>query len=407
VPVKQQVYISPFNFFFIIFPSGISQGFATVVMPFLLIQHGFSVSSVGTIVATAVSANLFRFIWGPVVDLSLSLKKWYWISLLGIVLCFLSLAIVNINIKNELLLSGILFLSQVAATFMVLPITSFIAISVKQERKGAAAGWYQAGSLAGTGLAGGAGIWLCNHYDQQTCVYTLVGLSILFAMPVLRLKDVFHNSKGDFLHAVGGLGKDLWSLIKIPVGLITLILVCLPIGSGAAANLWSGIATEWQTSADTVALVTGILSAVVSTIGCVIGGYIVDKAGGWRSYMISGAVCAIVALVMSVTPFVSAIFIPGVLLYTFGIGMINAAFSSVILFAVGKKNTATKYALLASFGNLPVVYMTAWNGWIHDQFNSRIMLLVEGAVGICFVLMFMIILKRMNKQQLLSPVADQ
>ncbi len=402
--MKQQEHIPPFYFFLIILPSGISQGFATVVMPFLLTQNGFSVSSVATIVATAVSANLFRFVWGPVVDLSLSLKKWYWISLLGIVASFLSLALIDIKLNNELLLAGILFLSQVAGTFMVLPITSFMAASVPLERKGAAAGWYQAGSLAGTGLAGGAGIWLCNHYDQQACVFTLVGLSVLFALPILRLKDVLHNGSGPFLHAISCLGKDLWALIKIPIGLITLILVCLPIGSGAAANLWSSIATEWQTSADTVALVTGVLSAIVSTVGCVVGGYIVDKVGAWKSYMISGAICAFVAVGMSVLPFTSIVFIPGVLLYTFGLGMINAAFSSVILFAIGKQNAATKYALLASFGNLPVVYMTALNGFVHDQYNSRMMLLVEAVLGIMFVLLFLIILRRMNKRQLLSPV---
>ncbi|MBK8642726.1 MAG: hypothetical protein IPN15_11105 [Saprospiraceae bacterium] len=54
---------------------------------------------------------------------------------------------------------------------------------------------------------------------------------------------------------------------------------------GAAANLWSAIAEDWKTDVDTVVLVTGILSGLVSALGCVVGGFIADKWGVWMSYL--------------------------------------------------------------------------------------------------------------------------
>lgn len=403
---NQPAYIKPVYIFFIIFPSGISQGFASVTLPYLLTQHGFSVGTAASIVAIGVSANLWRFLWGPVVDMSLSLKKWYGISLAAIIISLLFLCFINYSPKNEFFLTVAVFISQIAATFLVMPITGFIAKCIPQEKKGAASGWYQGGSLTGLGLGGGAGLWLANHYSVPVAGIALSVLSLVFATFILLIKDVQHSREHRFLKEISGMFKDIIGLVKIPVALFTLILICLPIGSGASANLWSAIAGEWKTSTDMVALVTGLLSGLVSALGCVAGGFLVDKKGVWFGYLTSGAVCAIVTLVMALMPANPSVFITGVLMYTFGIGLINAAFSAAILFAIGKKNVATKYALLASFGNLPVVYMTAINGWTHDHFNSKAMLLSEALVGFLFILICMVVIKSMQRKNLLSPVTN-
>ena len=63
---------APFLFFILDLPSGISSGFASITLPFILTQAGFSVAAAGYIVALGVSANLWRFLWGPVADFTLS-----------------------------------------------------------------------------------------------------------------------------------------------------------------------------------------------------------------------------------------------------------------------------------------------------------------------------------------------
>jgi PAT family beta-lactamase induction signal transducer AmpG len=404
--LKEPSYTKPFYIFFIIFPAGISQGFVTVTLPFLLTKAGFSVAEAAGIVAIGISANLWRFVWGPIVDISLSLKKWYWISMVVCTATLLLTCVVPYTQGGKTLLISIVFISQVAATFLVLPITGFMAKCIPHNKKGTAAGWYQGGSLAGVGLGGGAGLWLANHYSVTIAGIVLCVLSFVFALVILLIKDVQHDKQKTIKHELVTMGKDIISLIKIPVALFTLILICMPIGSGAAANLWSAIAVDWKTSADTVALVTGILSGLVSAVGCVAGGYIVDKKGVWFGYLFSGGICAVVTLIMAVMPYNSIVFTTGVLAYTFGIGLINAAFTSVILFAIGKRNAATKYSLLASFGNLPVVYMTAIDGWSHDNYNSKIMLLSEAAVGIAFIMISIVVIRQMSKRRLLAHATE-
>jgi MFS family permease len=234
----------------------------------------------------------------------------------------------------------------------------------------------------------------------------LCAASVLCALVVLFIKDIPHEKEKTIFKEIAEMGKDIFAMIKIPVALLVILLMFLPIGTGAAANLWSAIAKDWNTNADTVALVTGILSGFVSAIGCVIGGYVIDRWGNWVGYLGSGVLCAVITFVMAILPLQPYVYVVGVLAYTFGIGMVNAAFTSVILYAIGKRNVATKYSLLASMGNLPVVYMTAINGWAHDKYNSKYMLTLEAALGVLFVIIFTIILRRMMNKKLIPATIE-
>ncbi|HEY5124229.1 MAG TPA: hypothetical protein VIK14_10885, partial [Ignavibacteria bacterium] len=71
---------NPFTFLFLVLPYGVSNGFVYVTLPFLLTKHGFSVAAAASITALGLSANIWRFLWSPMTDLSLSLHKWYLIG---------------------------------------------------------------------------------------------------------------------------------------------------------------------------------------------------------------------------------------------------------------------------------------------------------------------------------------
>ncbi len=397
-------HIKPYYIFFLVLPAGISGGFVTVVMPFLLTKNGFPVAVTAGIVAIAISANVWRFIWGPVVDISLSLKKWFWIGSISSTALLLLLCFIPFTVKGAVLLSGIVFISQVAATITLLPVNGFMANRIEKNKKGKASGWYQAGSLTGNGLGGGAGLWLATNYSLHLAGFILCVMCFLFALFILPINDIQHHKQNSLVHEIKNLGKEILAMLKIPVTLFVIILVMTPIGSGAMANLWSAVAQDWKTDVSTVVLVTGIFSGLVSAVGCVAGGLIADRWGVWVAYLGSGAVCAIVTFIMALLPLLPTVYIGGVLVYAFSTGLVYAAFTSLTLFAIGNKHVATKFSLIASLGNVPVVYVTSINGWVHDKFNSRYMLLTEAILGMAFVLIFFIILRRMVHKKLI-PVA--
>lgn len=400
--METQKYTRPFTIFLLMLPAGISQGFVFVTLPYLLTHNGFSVAQTAAIVALGTSPSLFRFVLGPVVDVSLSLRKWYWISIAAIVVTLLLLSVTPFTVKGAAVLSVLVFISQVAVNISFLPIGAFMAKTVEESKKGKASGWYQAGSLAGTGIGGGAGLWIANHFNAPVSGIALSIACLAFALIVLSLRDIEHQKEKTLKQELSGLGKDLLSMIKVPVTLFAIILILVPIGTGAMANLWSAMAEDWKVDADTVALITGLLSGLISSLGCVAGGYLADRRGIWFAYLGSGVACALVTIVMAVMPMQSTVYIAGVLVYAFTMGMIYAAFTSVVLFAIGKKHAATKFSLMGSIGNIPVVYMTSFDGWMHDQYNSKIMLMAEAIIGITFVILFTIVLRRLKYKKLIT-----
>jgi MFS family permease len=405
IKMNTQKFINPFIIFFLVFPGGISQGFLTVALPYLLTHQGFSVAETAGIIAIGFSANLWRFLWGPIVDISLSLKKWYWISVFISIATLLLLCYASFGVKGVLLLSIIAFVSQVAATFTLLPVNGFMAHCIEDSKKGIASGWYQAGSLAGVGFGGGVGLWLTTHYSVIIAGLVLGAVSIVFAFSILLIKDIQSSGEKKIVQEIAGMGKDIFAMLKVPTTLFVIVLISFPIGSGAAANLWSAIAQEWKIDSDTVALVTGILSGLASALGCIVGGFIVDRWGVWMAYLGTGAICAFITLIIALMPLQPTVFICGVLVYTFGFGLISAAFTAVILFAIGKKNVATKFSLLASLGNFPVVYMTAFDGWAHDKYNSSYMLVGEAGIGFLSVLLLFWVLQKMQHKNLITTLA--
>jgi len=188
-------------------------------------------------------------------------------------------------------------------------------------------------------------------------------------------------------------------MLRSAIPLFTIVLVISPIGAGGMNNVWSAVAPDWNAGPDRVALVTGILNGVISAVGCVAGGWIADRMGRWWAYFGSGSAVALVALVMAVASRTPQTYTLGVLFYALFLGMAYAAFSAVVLFAIGRGAASTKYATLSSLGNIPVVYMTAINGWVHDQYGTTSMLAAEALSGLLCVALALFVLQLINRMQ--------
>lgn len=395
--MRKRESTNPITFFFLVLPYGISSGFVSITLPFVLTRAGFSVAMAASIVAVGVSANLWRFLWGPIADLTLTARRWYLLGLATAAATLFLLGFIPLQQSAIALLMAVVFISQVAGTLIVLPVGGLMAHTVADEAKGRAAGWYQAGNLGGTGLGGGAGVWLASHFSKEIAGGALGIAMLASAAAIYFASDVRIVSTETIGQRLRLLGRDILDMVRLAIPLFTIVLVMSPIAAGAMNNLWSAVAPDWKASPDRVALVTGILNGVISAVGCVAGGWIADRVGRWWSYFGSGAALAVVAIVMATIARTPQTFAAGVLAYAFFVGMGYAAFSAVVLFAIGRGAASTKYATLSSLGNIPVVYMTALNGWVHDRFGTAWMLVVEALAGLVFIALALFVLRLINK----------
>jgi len=387
---------SPITFFFLMLPIGIGVGFVTVTLPFIMTREGFPVAVSASIVALGISANVWTFVWGPVIDLTLTLRRWYALGLVLLASSLLLLSLMPLRPNGVAVLTALVFLTMAGVATSGLPVGGLMAHTVANHEKGRAGGWNQAGNLGGTGLGGGAGIWLASHFSNQVAGGALAAAILSCAATLYFVPDV-RPAAGEALgQRVRQIGQDFRQMIRSAAVLLTLVLIVAPIGIGAASNLWSAVAPSWRAEPNTVALVAGVLSGVVSAVGCVAGGWIADRIGRWWSFFGAGAIMALVALIIAVAPRTPAAYASGVLCYAFSQGLAWAAFTALVLHAVGRGAAATKYAILSSLGNVPGSYMTAFDGWVHDRSGVERMLEAEALLAIACIAVGLLALRKLK-----------
>jgi Na+/melibiose symporter-like transporter len=283
--------------------------------------------------------------------------------------------------------------SSIAATLIAIAVDRLMAFDVPDHLKGQAGGWSQAGNLGGAGLGGGAGLWLAQHTGHPWIAgAVLAAVCMVCGLPLLWMREPGRVASA--LSYIGVLKEtvvDVFTLVKRRVGLLACFLMLLPIGSGGLQQLWGAIAKDWNAGADEVALVGGLLAGLVSLPGCILGGYIADRIDKKTAYSLFGVALAVVAVGMALTPRTPMSFLVWACVYNFVVGFCYGAYSAVTLEAIGKGAAATKFNLISSLSNAPILIVTLVDGWAETRFGATGMLYVEAAMGVGGVMIYAVV----------------
>ena len=77
---KEHKHSHPIVFMFLVLPFGISSGYVTVAYSYLFSKAGVPVEAIAALVGASLLPHIIKFLWAPLVDATLSLKKWYFLS---------------------------------------------------------------------------------------------------------------------------------------------------------------------------------------------------------------------------------------------------------------------------------------------------------------------------------------
>lgn len=396
-----QKHPHPSVFMFLFLPFGVLYGYVSVTIGFLLTKAGVPLEQVAPLIAISLLPNIFKFLWAPLVDTTLTVKKWYLISNLVTAIGILVTGIIPLKVEYLTLMTIIVFITSLVNTFVAMATESLLAHDTPDNLKGRAGGWLQAGNLGGLGLGGGAGLWLAERLPEPWMAGGVIAFACLFCgLGLLFLSEPtsFIREK-NYLKTLGNLNKDIWKVIKSRMGFLALFLCFLPIGSGAASNLWSSISNDWGASADTVALLVGVVGGVLSAIGCLAGGWICDLMDRKKAYILFGMIQALCAVGMAFSPATEQMFIVWTSLYAFSTGLTYAGFSAFVLEAIGKGAAATKYNVFASLSNAPIYYMIYMDEWSHGKWGAFGMLTTEAIMALFGMILFITIFVSVNKMR--------
>src|SRR5216117_3521427 len=280
----------PSVFMFLILPFGVIGGYLQVSIAYLLAQAGVPVERVAALVAVSYLPHTWKFAWAPIADITLRRKSWY------VIAC--ALTAVGLWVTGSLpatagglrALTIVVLISNFAVTFLGMSVESLMAYDTSAAEKGRAGGWFQAGNLGGTGLGGGAGLWMTQHLPQTWIAAAVLGAVCLACCAALAFipEPPAAPRAATVIGSVREVLRDLWRVARSRRGFLALLICFLPIGTGAATNLWAAIAADWSASANTVALVTGALGGIASAAGCLAGGYLCDRMDRKTAYWVFG-----------------------------------------------------------------------------------------------------------------------
>jgi len=403
-PARAQAFPSPLLFMLLMAPFGVASGYLTITLGFQLTQHAkaMSTSDLSELVAISLLPHTWRWLWAPLVDTTWTRKRWY---VFGTALCAGGICATGFLAGRPDPSFGSLAVLQVVynvgATLLAMAIESLFAATVPDEQRGRAAGWFQAGNLGGQGIGGGLALLLVETqgWSSAAAASALAVMSGLCCLALLPLPDPPPAVPVDGrLEAASNLGlranaqavvRDLWRVVRSRVGVLAIVICFLPIGCGAAQNLWSAISDRWQADAGTVALVNGAMAGVLSAVGCVVGGWICDRLRRRVAYCLFGLLLSATAVAMALMPHTSAQFVLWTSVYAFVVGLCYAAFSAVVFEAIGTTAAATKYSLLAALSNTPIAYMTLVDGQADAHWHDpNALLYADAASGVLGVVAF-------------------
>jgi len=392
---KPHPHSHPFVFLILIVPFGMMSGYLTVALAYLLSKAGLSVEQVGALVAVSFVPHTWKFLWAPIIDTTLTRRTWYVTGTVLSAAGILASGVVPATAAALPLLTVVVLVSNVAVTFLAMAVESLMAYGTPDNEKGRAGGWFQAGNLGGGGIGGGAGLWMAQALPEPwmaAAVLAAVCVACCAALLLVPEPPAVHAST-NYRSALVAVAKDLWSVARSRGGYLALLICFLPIGSGSASGLWSAVADDWHASASTVALATGVFSGIVSAIGCVAGGFLCDRIDRKTAYGLYGLLLALCAIGMAIAPRTEWMYIVFTTIYSFISGLCYAAFSAVVLEAIGLGAAATKYSLFSSLSNMPIAYMTLVDASAHTRWGPNGLLYADAAAGVLGLLLFVAVAK--------------
>jgi MFS family permease len=373
-------------------PFGAMSGFVTVALTYLATTHGLSISEGAFLNGAQMVSQWLKWIWAPAVDVTLDPKRWYLFGTATSAVGVFLMSAIPMGPETLGLLLTVIGLASLLNSIVGMSIESIMAQCTTVEEQGRTSAWFQAGNLGGAGVGGGLGLTLLTYLPQPWMAGAVLGALFmacglaLFAVPPV----VPHRVTGGPIRATAGVLRDIWLMAKTKGGLLSAFLCFLPIGTGAAQGTLTqaAVASYWHAGADEVAWVQGYTVGLVTAIGCFAGGWVCDKLHPRNAYALFGLILAVVAVGMGATPPTVTAYVVWNLLYAFGVGLAYAAFTAVVLNAIGAKSAATKYNLFASLSNFPIWWLGLVLGRVADVSGPVGMLYTEAALAVVAIALF-------------------
>ena len=372
----------PFVFFFLHACTAWPVGVVGLALSSSLVGAGVSVQSVGSVIAANSLAFTLEFVWAPMVDSSLTRRRWFAIGVAAMSACLIALLVAPWRAVEVPLLTGLAFCAASGAAIAAVAVKGAMAYEIPPARLVSASAYYTAGGTVSKAIAGGGTLWLLTHLSSRPLAAGIsVGASLLAGSWIVLVSPTKSLASRGVPAALISTVADLWRFIRTPEGILAAVMCVIPFGCGTEAGLIGAIAREWQVTPDQLAAF-GVLTALSTTAGAMVGGWFSMRFGSWHAYVLFGWLLIALVVGFAWSPRTPLWFLVVELVYRAVATASYATLLGIVMKAIGKGAASTKAAVLWSLANLAFAYPTLIEGVVHDRNGTVAMLLTDAGLAI-------------------------
>ncbi|MXP29633.1 hypothetical protein GRI58_12485 [Porphyrobacter algicida] len=357
---------------------GLAGGFTAIVLPYIAVQKGMSVTAIGAIIGAYVLAAPVKLLWSPILDMWWTLKRWYLLGTAITIITILTMFQAPIDDGGQWLLIGLGFVLGTASQIANAAQGALLVLTVERKELSAASGYVQGSKLVMQGVSGGAGVLIATRWGMSAASLCFAGAVVFTSLPIGMISEPARRLVSLKLSArLLAVGGEMVDMARQPRSRWVMLAFLTPIGAGGASYLWPALAPEWHAGPNVVSLANGLGAAAASGLGCFIYGRFVGHFDRIKAFLTTAMLLVGAALLLTALPREAMFFAAGTMIYSLMLGFSYASYTALQFETVGEGAVASKNALLNAFGNVPITYMPILLGIVHDQWSTTAMLLFE------------------------------
>jgi PAT family beta-lactamase induction signal transducer AmpG len=409
------------TFFLLYVAEGIPLGFAGGLIATQMRRQGLPVDAIGAFVASLFLPWAFKWAAGPLVD-TLGWRRFgrrrSWIAGMQLGMIVTLLAAMQVDFVRALgLFTALILVHNVFAAVQDVAIDALAVQVLGADERGTASGFMFAGQGIGQAIGGPAMLLALSVISLQTAfavVALMMALILLLVCLALRepaetaLPWQAAQAAGSALRRVLGelrafTREAALAFVASRAALLGVLLALLPLGAySLSLSLGSNLAVELGLD-DAQIGTLGLVSSVLSALGCIAGGHLSDRYGR-RSVLAAAIVMTALPTlllawqmqraghVMPVDPSTPARAVPDAWLLAVFIG-VSMVYSVVQGFSYGASTAlymdittpavaATQFTAYMALSNLATSSTAFWQGHALSRFGYPDTLLLDVLVGL-------------------------
>jgi PAT family beta-lactamase induction signal transducer AmpG len=366
-------------------PYGMNFALTTVVPMYLLRGAGLGIAEAGAMTAFSALPSTFYFAYSPIVDFFVRRRTWW----LAAVLLTSLMAGLSVGLSGSAgraqLVAGLLFTGTMASMMISAATGGMMSTLLDAPGKARVGAWVQLGNLGSNSLFFGLLLFLESRCSRPVLALVSSLMILLTGLAALKVREPARTkSDATYLKTLKQIGVELRVTLLSLRSLPGILMLVSPLGTGAITTVITGMSKDYGASNDQLGFANGWGGGLLTALGsmCVLG-----MPARWNRmipYALSGIIYGSVSLLIACGPLRPSTLIAGLLASNFAQGICFAAYTGVVLqtMGVGGRGHSSRYTILNSIGNMPVVYMVALESLIASHFGARSIGLADGLLNL-------------------------